>query len=126
MPRNYDEMRDQQDLTFVIRGETFKLRRCRPEAFGQIEEIEKKFADATTFEEISAINEERLMLLLDDGNGAIARWEKLRQSEDDPVTYGEITDISRWAVEEITGLPTMQPSPSEGGRGRTAASSKAG
>jgi hypothetical protein len=126
MPRNYDEMRDAEDRSFIIRGETFTLRRLKPEAMGRITEIEEKFANATTFEEVTAINEERLMLFIDDANGAADRWAALRAKEDDPITYGEITDLSQWVVSQVTGLPTMPPSPSEAGRGKTAASSKAG
>jgi hypothetical protein len=126
MPRNYDEIREQEDRTFIIRGETFTLRRCRPEALGEIVEIEKKFEKAKTFQEVADINEERLIFLINDQNGAVERWQKIRADEENPVTYGEITDLSRWAVEQITGLPTMQASPSQGGPGTTAASSKAG
>ena len=126
MPRNYDEIREQEDRTFIIRGETFTLRRCRPEALAAVVDIEKKFEKAKTFQDVAEIHEERLVFMINDQNGAVERWNKIRADEDDPVTYAELTDLSTWAVEQITGLPTMQATPSGAGPGKTAASSKAG
>jgi hypothetical protein len=127
MPRNYDEMRAAEDHTFIIRGESFTINRMRPEVMGEIEALEKDFTESekTTYQDVVNFAESRLKLLLDDQNGAVDRWDALRAKEEDPVTYGEIMDLSRWAVETITGLPTMPPAPSAPGRGKTAASSKA-
>lgn len=126
MPRNYDQMRDGEDHSFVIRGETFKLKRVRPAVLDQIDALQKEFvaSEADSYADVVAFSEKRLLLLIDDSNGALPRWKVLRDRDDDPVTYGEIMDVSRWAFEEVTGLPTMPPAPSQPGRGSTAPTSK--
>jgi hypothetical protein len=133
MPRNYDEMRDAEDRAFVMRGETFTVRRCRPEVLDDLLSMEKTYHEdlaALTPEDspypvIIGFAEKRLLMLIDDQNGAVSKWEALRNDPDNPVTYGEIMDVSTWAMEAITGLPTLPPSPSAPGRGKTAATSKA-
>ncbi len=126
MPRNYDEIAAAEDRSFIIRGEKFTITRGSPELVGKVEELQKKFAasDAEGYEDVIEFIEARLLMLIDDQNGAQARWKKLRETES--ISYGEIMDASLWAVEVITGLPTMPPAPSPGGGGKTAASSKAG
>jgi len=126
MPRNYDEIREQEDRTVIIRGETFTLRRCRPEALAEVVDMEEKFKKAKTFQELAEIYQGIIAFLINDQNGAVERWNKLREDESDPITFGELKDLSTWAVEQITGVPTMQVSPSGAGPGKTAASSKAG
>jgi hypothetical protein len=127
-PRNYDELRDAEERSFVIRGETFQIRRGRPEMLGELTEAEDRFVklEAKGYPDILAFSEERLKLLLDPADDALARWDALRAREEDPVTYGEIIDISRWAVEAITRLPTRLAVPSDVGPGPIAASSTAG
>lgn len=124
MPINYDEMQQTEDRAFIIRGETFQIPHIHPNVMTRLQEIEAKLDSVETHEQVLAIVEERLVLLLDDSNGSVERWQKLRADEANPVSYGEIMDISRRAVEMITGLPTMQPAPSVAGRGKTASSSK--
>ncbi len=127
MPRNYDQMRDAQDRSFTISGETFTVRRCSLQTMGELVQIEKDFAAAEdlTYLDIAEFAQKRLRMLIDDQNGAVSRWEALVADESNPVEYGEIVDASKWAVELVTGFPTMPPSPSVVGRGKTAASSKA-
>jgi hypothetical protein len=133
MPRNYDEMRDAEDRTFVMRDELFTIKRCRPEVIGEFTVMEKEYQenlknlpdDDPVYPTIIAFAEKRLLLLIDDQNGAVSKWEALRDDPDNPITYGEIMDVSTWALELITGLPTMPPSPSAPGRGKAVASSKA-
>ncbi len=125
MPRNYDEIRDAEDRSFVIRGETFTLRRVRPEILTDLVEMENALGESATYADLVKFAEERLLLLIDDNNGAAARWQTIRENPDDPVTYGELMDVSRWAVTEIKGLPTMPPSPSQPGAKTSGSSSKA-
>ncbi len=126
MPRNYDEMAQAEDRSFIIRGEKFTITRGSPELVGRVEALQKEFAEskADDYETVVKFLEDRLLMLIDDQNGAAARWQKLRETES--LSYGEIMDVSVWAVEVITGLPTMPPAPSQGGRGKTAGSSKDG
>lgn len=52
------------------------------------------------------------------------RWKELRKREDSPVTIGQMNAVLTWLMEEQTGRPTEQPSPSAPGPGKTVASSK--
>ncbi len=126
MPRNYDEMRAAQDRDFTIGGETFTVKRCPMATMGELVEMEKIFLaqEDVSYIDIAEFAEKRLRILIDDQNGAVSRWEALIASTENPVEYGEIVDVSKWAVELVTGLPTLPPSPSAVGRGKTAASSK--
>lgn len=124
MPRNYDEIRDAQDLSFVIRGQTFQLRRGTPEVLDQIETLQRDYlaAEVTTYADIATFSENRLKLLLVEEDAA--RWDALRANGDDPIAFREIQDLSKWAIEEITGFPTIPSSPSPAGDGTTDTSSK--
>lgn len=125
MPRNYDEIRDKTDDSFIIRGQTFKLRRTSPEELGKVVALEREWREAeTTYEQDCAFFEKRFLMLIDDSNGAADRWKDLRAKNE--ITYGEIVDLSIWASEQMTHLPTLRPSPSEPGPSKTAATSKAG
>ena len=53
------------------------------------------------------------------------KWKTLRAREDAPVTIGQMNAVLTWLMEEQTGRPTEQPSPSAPGPGKTARSSKA-
>jgi hypothetical protein len=126
MPRNYDEIRDAEDLSFVIRGQTFRLKRARPEDLARLIDAEEARTGEEKFSDAFAFAEERLLALIDQSNGALEAWQNIRASETDPVTFGEVMDLSNWAVTELTRLPTLRPSPSEPGPSKTAATSKAG
>jgi hypothetical protein len=75
-------------------------------------------------------DENSLWRLMDDqillfiSNDEHARWKDLRARDDKPVTIAQLNAILLWLMEEQTGRPTVQPSPSAPGRGRTAATSK--
>jgi hypothetical protein len=108
-------------MDFVIGGETFKMKYVRPEVLAawEDEEVVQKSEDALKQ------MDERIKLFLDDSNGALERWDKLRARSDNPVSMGQINDLLLWMVEVQSGRPTIPPSPSVTGRGKTAASSKA-
>lgn len=128
MPRNYDELAAAEEDSFVIRGETFKFRRVPYTVLDQIDVLQKEFVESgpETYAAAVEFAQNRLLLLLDSAADAVARWKALTSREDDPVTYKEIMQISRWAYEVATGLPTMQPTPSDAGQQKTPATSKAG
>ena len=53
------------------------------------------------------------------------RWAKLREREDNAIPLVKFNELLRWMVEIQTARPTNPPSPSGGGRGKTAVSLKA-
>ena len=127
--RNYDEMRStEEEETFVIRGETFKLKRVRPEVMDELLTIENEFLakEDKTYSDIVAAGEAKLLLLLDESDDAINRWKALRERAEDPVTYREIMDISKWAFEVVSGFPTMQVAPLDSGVATTSELSRVG
>jgi hypothetical protein len=121
MPRNFDQELS-EDLDFIVGGETFKMKYVRPEVLAAWEDEEAADKSEGALKQM----DERIKLFLDDSNGALERWDKLRAREDNPVSMGQINDLLLWMVEVQSGRPTIQPSPSVAGRGRTAVSSKAG
>ncbi len=121
MPRDFDSER-YEDLEFIVAGESFKMKYVRPEVLAAWEDE----AAADKSEDALKQMDARIKLFLDDSNGAIERWDKLRTREDNPISMGQINEILLWMVEVQSGRPTSVPSPSASGRGKTAASSKAG
>lgn len=124
MPRNFDEIRAQKDLDFVLAGQTFKIRMLPLMYIGIWTEREDKvdLGDQAAFQQMCI---DRVADAVDDGNGAAQRWRDLCESDKGP-SYGELLELARWVWEAQSDLPTMPPAPSAGGRGATAASSKAG
>lgn len=121
MHRDFDQEFVAEDLSFTIGGETFKMRYARPEVLAawEDEEIPDKSVDAL------ALNDQRIKQFLDSSNGAGDRWDTLRDREENPVTMGQLNALLLWMVEVQSGRPTVPPSPSESGRGKTKLSSKA-
>jgi len=119
-PRDFDQDLS-EDLAFVIGGESFKMKYVRPEVLAawEDEEVVQKS------EEALKQMDDRIKLFLDNSNGALERWDALRARDDNPVSMGQINDLLLWMVEVQSGRPTIPPSPSATGRGKTAASSKA-
>jgi hypothetical protein len=121
MPRNFDEER-QFDPVFIIRGESFRMKIVRPEVIAEWEDspIPEKSVDAIKY------IDDKLKQFIENTDGSHERWDALRAKDDDPVSMGELDELLRWMVETQSARPTAAPSPSAPGRGRTAASSKAG
>lgn len=125
MPKNFDELL-QQDLTFIVRGETFRMEYVQPEVLAawedeesaqlESDEDEKKTAQAS----IDRLDE-RIASFLPDGEKD--RWKELRARKDGAVPFVQLREIVRWMVEVQSERPTETPSPSGAGRGRTARSS---
>lgn len=110
-----------EDLEFKIGGETFKLKYVRPEVLAawEDEELPEKSVDALKY------TDNRIKLFMDTSNGAGERWDAIRGREENPVTMGQLNALLMWMVEVQSGRPTMPPSPSDSGPGKTARSSKA-
>lgn len=128
MPINFDEIQEKEDRDFIIRGQTFTIQHVRPEEMLEIDKLEDAYIALTEpkFSDLVKMSEERLILLIDDGNGQVDRWRELRAREANPITYGEIMAISRKALEVISGIPTLPSTGSGAGDGKTDDSSKAG
>ena len=104
---------------FTVQDQVFSWRDVRPEVL-------TTFETDTNGDDPNAVwdlmDRQILLFIEDDQHDA---WKALRAREDKPVTIGQMNAILTWLMEEQTGRPTEQPSPSAPGRGRTAASSKA-
>jgi hypothetical protein len=122
MPRNFDELREAKDLAFVLGGQTFSLHLLPLPMIGVWTEREAdvKTDDTDAFTQMCV---DRIADAVADGNGSEERWRELCKSDKAP-SYGELLELARWAWEAQSDLPTMEPSPSQPGRGTTAVSSK--
>ena len=118
--KNFDEMLP-TDREFTVGGETYHWRDVRPEVL-------TSFEPSTNGSEPDENAAWRLMddqILLFIAKEEADRWRELRARDDNPVTIAQLNAILLWLMEEQTGRPTVPPSPSAAGRGRTAATSKA-
>ncbi len=107
-----------QDRQFKVQDQTFTWRDVRPEVLTM-------FETDTNGDDPNAVwdlMDRQIVLFLPADEHE--RWSELRAREDKPVTIGQMNAILTWLMEEQTGRPTEQPSPSASGRGKTAASSK--
>ena len=118
MPKDFDQDVE-QDLSFTIGGETFKMRFVRPEVLAKWEDepLEDKSEDVLKRQDA------RIIEFLD-GEDSAERWTKLRERETNAVPLVKINELLRWMVEVQTSRPTNLPSPLVAGRGKTAPSSK--
>jgi len=116
VPRNFDELL-QEDLTFILGGETFTMQYVRPEIMAAWEDEPDIETAVETIEEADA--KVKLFLLPGDAK----RYEELRAREDKPVTSQQLNELLRWMVEVQTGRPTRRASDLEPGPGSTEATS---
>lgn len=119
MPKDFDSDVE-QDLSFTIGGENFKMRYVRPEVLA-------KWEDEPTDEKSEEVLKRQDLRIVEflEGEDASEKWMKLRAREKDAVPLVKINELLRWMVEVQTSRPTSPPSPSVAGRGRTAPSSRA-
>lgn len=133
--KNFDDMLA-KDRDFTVAGETFQWRNVRPEVLTSFESSpsEEDVPDNASDEEKIAAklrNDNAAWRLMDDQillflhKNDHERWRELRAREENPVTIAQLNAILVWLMEEQTGRPTVPSSPSDPGRGRTAATSKA-
>jgi hypothetical protein len=111
-----------EDMEFEVGGEKFKMRTVRPEVLASWEDT--PIPDSAV-EALKALDD-RILLFIDNGDGSHDRWKALREREDSALSMGQLRAILEWGVEVQSALPTMQPSASARGRGKTAATSEAG
>lgn len=111
--RDFDSELLEDDLSFQIGGEVFKMRYVRPEVLASWED-----------EGIND-NSEDLLKKQDERIGAFLasdedrkRWITLREREDNAVPMVQVNEVLRWMVEVQTSRPTTPPSPSASGPGK--------
>lgn len=114
--RNFDdELPD--ELAFIAAGETFTMALASPQVLAEFEDAE----EGTTAADAIALASKRTTAFLQEGDRE--RWEKLLA--DGKVPYVTLAALQTWMVEVQTGRPTELLSPSAGGPGSTARTSKA-
>lgn len=118
--KNFDEMLA-KDREFTVGGETFRWRDVRPEVLTSFEPSTNG-AEPDDNAAWRLMDDQILLFIAQDEHD---RWRELRARDDNPVTIAQLNAILLWLMEEQTGRPTVQPSPSAAGRGPTAATSKA-
>ena len=107
-----------KEREFKVQDQTFSWRDVRPEVLSAVE-TDTNGNDPNA---VWDLMDKQILLFIEPDQHD--RWKELRAREEQPVTIGQINAILMWLMEEQTGRPTEQPSPSAPGRGRTAASSK--
>lgn len=117
--KNFDEMLA-KDREFTVGGQKFRWRDVRPEVLTSFEPSENGDGDPNG---AWRLMDDQILLFLEPD--AHERWKELRARDEDAVTIAQLNAILLWLMEEQTGRPTVQPSPSAPGRGQTAATSKA-
>jgi hypothetical protein len=117
--KDFDELLT-EDREFSVAGEKFRWCDVRPEVLTAFEPSENGDQDDGA---VWRLMDDQILLFLDTSERD--RWKTLRARDERPVTIRQLTAILQWLMEEQTGRPTEQPSPSAVGRGQTAGSSKA-
>ena len=119
--RNFDEMLA-TDREFTVGGETFHWRDVRPEVLTSFEP--SRNGDGPDDDNAAwRLMDDQILLFI--GKDEHDKWVSLRARDDNPVTIAQLNAILLWLMEEQTGRPTVQPSPSDPGRGQTKGTSKA-
>ena len=118
-------MKDFNDLLakereFKVQDKTFTWRDVRPEVLSSFD-IDTNGDDPNA---VWGLMDRQILLFISEDQQAA--WKELRAREENPVTIGQMNAVLTWLMEEQTGRPTEQPSPSAPGPGKTARSSKAG
>lgn len=117
--KDFDSELLEQDLSFKIGGETFKMRYVRPEVLAAWEDepIDEKS------DELLKRQDERIMAFLNGEDNSRDRYLKLRSRENDAVPMVQVNELLRWMIEVQTSRPTTQPSLSAVGPGKRARTS---
>ena len=122
MPRDFDKIRAEKDLDFVLGGQIFTVH-LLPLNFIEIWQEREDKVEVTDQAAFTQMMIDRVADTVADGNGSRERWLELCKSDKAP-SYGELLELARWVWEVQSDLPTMEPAPSQPGRGTTATSSK--
>lgn len=112
--KDFDAELLEQDLSFQIGGEVFKMRYVRPEVLASWEDepVDEKSDD------LLKRQDERIMAFLNGDDDSRKRYLALRAREDDAVPMVQVNELLRWMIEVQTSRPTTPPSPSAAGPGR--------
>ena len=116
--KNFDEMLP-TDRELTVGGEQFHWRDVRPEVLTSFEPSVNGDSDENAAWRL--MDDQILLFLAQDEHD---KWRALRAREDNSVMIQQLNAILLWLMEQQTGRPTVTPSPSAPGRGRTAATSK--
>jgi len=123
--KDFDIARDErsaQDRDFRIGGESFRMKSAvRPEAMIGYEGLT---GETSALDALRVVDDMVISFL--EGADAEARYRKLRERDEDPVSMDDLNALVEWLVTEQTGRPTQVPSPSSGGHESTGASSTDG
>lgn len=110
-----------QDRDFEFMGELFKWQYVHWSVLTEIVDRSPNGKEPTATENVEEIIA-AIPQFIDAENDGPKRMSTLLVSG--PVPIGQVNALYEWLLEVTSGRPTEQPSPSEPGRGKTAASSK--
>ena len=97
------------ERTFLLGGETFTFRAASSyTVLGDIGSSEEMSAG-----DLIAVMEEALVKMLESGQED--RFLSVIRSQEDPLTFSDLTQLVQWLTEAQTERPTIAPSPSTGG-----------
>lgn len=108
--KNFDEkrkIRADRDRSFTIGGESFVIKSgLRPEVMLPWESI----GETTAASEVLVTIDQLVHEMIEPADDAHARYDALRQRDEDPVTLEDLQELIEWLIAEQTGRPTGQPS----------------
>jgi hypothetical protein len=108
--------------TFTIAGEVFKLKpSVRPEVMVLWEDLPASASNKETYERLDMFI--KAWMVEEDDH---AKWDRIRQQEDDPVTAADLWKVFGYIMDCATDLPTQASDSSGNGAQNTDTSSKAG
>ena len=112
----------EQDREFEFGGELFKYRYVHWSILTEIVDgSNSNGKEPTATENVQEIVDSIPKFIEPDGD---KRIHEMLSSKDKPVPIGQVNALYEWLLEVTSGRPTVPPSPSEVGRGKTAPSSK--
>ena len=109
-----------KDRDFEFLGELFKYKLVHWTVITQIVDGGRNGKDPTSTEQVQELID-LIPEFVDDENDGPTRMKKLLEGKEKPVPIGQVNALYEWLLEVSSGRPTEAPSPSPGGRGRTAA-----
>jgi hypothetical protein len=115
----------ESDREFEFAGEVFQWTYVHWDVLtGIVDGAGSNGKEPTATESIRQITD-AIPQFLDEANDGPKRMGTLLEGKSRPVPIGQVNALYEWLLEVTSGRPTETPSPSEAGRGKTAASSKA-
>lgn len=114
-----------QDREFEFAGELFKFQYVHWSVLTAIVDGGRDNGKEPTATENVQEIVDAIPSFIDPENEGDKRMLSLLSSKDKPVPIGQVNALYEWLLEVTSGRPTVPPSPSEVGPGKTAPSSKA-